>query len=821
MTDVLNKIPIRKALREKGKSICIISAVFFTTVLFVTVFSTLFFVKDTGEEMMREASPILSDAMFVTTEEVYERISQNPLVSEAAMGIRIGSTLEPSGVGQLLLLDFDEKMARWTRFYPQEGRMPEKGNEIVVSDQYLRSRGLTYEADMPIEITYVIEDEEYTDTFTIVGVYDKVAMQFYHAVLTSDDFYGDICERLEQRGIKPEDATYQMACIMFASRGNVRRLASMLIAEEGLDLEGEGQLFLNDISLFDSMSIGAWAALICLLIVVMVIGYLFISNIFHISVSGDARFYGKLVTNGVTRKEIKKLISRQNNILFLIAAVPALLAGYAFAAAILPGILNAYTAIQIKRSGNFMIFVLSLVFSYATVKVSERKPIKLAKNSSPIEMRRYMGKLRQVKKADNKDCLNKVAARNFKSDKKKVIKVCISVAFSILLVNAFYAAAAGFDEKKYVEGELGEDFTIAKKSILSSPGVNAISYERTTAEELAEYENLPGIKEAGGAVTSHICLSPSEEVWDHFIEIVGENPYETIGDMWTEVYGLDDIMVKKLKPIDGEIDLELFHTGKYVLLDPIMSDNNIENVACYKPGDEVTIPFRSGELGTYTVMAIVESLPYSLSLPGRFEASLPYLPMEEWQAKEKRDDYYMYVFDVEEEYHDLWEDTLESRLGGKDSALGYRSERTEAEKAKGYITALKLAGFILGAIMLVMGLLNFTNCTVGSIYSRRKEFAILQSMGMEEQEIKISLAKEGMLYMAGGLVPGALLSVPGVYIFLEKALMLPFIEYHFYPAIYLLFAVLGGISAVLVPWISYRVMDKKEDFLIRIRACRE
>ena len=92
---------------------------------------------------------------------------------------------------------------------------------------------------------------------------------------------------------------------------------------------------------------------------------------------------------------------------------------------------------------------------------------------------------------------------------------------------------------------------------------------------------------------------------------------------------------------------------------------------------------------------------------------------------------------------------------------------------------------------------------------------------MEEQEIKISLAKEGMLYMAGGLVPGALLSVPGVYIFLEKALMLPFIEYHFYPAIYLLFVVLGGISAVLVPWISYRVMDKKEDFLIRIRACRE
>ena len=820
MVNVLNKIPIRKAIREKRKSICIISAVFFTTVLFVTIFSTLFFVIDTGEEMMRASSPILSDVWFMTTEEEYERICKNPLVSEAGMGIRIGSMMEQSGVGELLLFDVDEKMAQWMRYDPTEGRMPEKGNEIVVSDQYLRDRGLTYEVDMPIELTYFIADEEYTGTFTIVGIYDKKAMQPYHAVLTSDEFYRDICKRLEQRRIKPEDATYQIAGVMFSSRGNVRRLATILITEEELDLEA-GQIFLNDVSLLGSVGIGTWAALICMLVFVMAIGYLFISNIFHISISGDARFYGKLATNGVTKKEIKKLISRQNNILFLVSAIPALLVGYAFAATILPGILNVYTTIQVKSSGNFRIFVLSLVFAYATVKVSERKPIKLAKNSSPIEMKKYMGKFKQVTKTDNKDCLNKFVARHFKSDKKKVIKVCVSVALSILLANTFYAAAAGFDEKKYVEGNLDEDFIIAKKPIFTNPNVNTISYERTSEEEIAEYKNLTGIKEKGGAVVSQVCLSPSEEIWDAFIRIMGENPYSTPGEMYADAYGLDDIMVEKLKPIDGEVDLELFHAGNYVLLNPIMSDDNIDNVACYKPGDEVTIPFRSGEVGTYTVMAIVESLPYSLSFPGRWYASDMYLPMEEWQAKEKQNDYYIYAFDVEEEYHDLWEDTLESRLGGKDSALAYQSARTEAEKAKGYITALKLAGFVLSVIMLSMGILNFINCTVGGIYSRRKELAILQSMGMEKQEIKISLAKEGMLYMGGGLVPGVLLSILGVYVLLEKVLMLPFIEYHFYPAVYLLFAMLGGISAVLVPCISYRVMDKKEDFLTRIRACRE
>ncbi len=48
-----------------------------------------------------------------------------------------------------------------------------------------------------------------------------------------------------------------------------------------------------------------------------------------------------------------------------------------------------------------------------------------------------------------------------------------------------------------------------------------------------------------------------------------------------------------------------------------------------------------------------------------------------------------------------------------------------------------------------------------------------------------------------------------------------YIAYHFYPHIYLLFAVLGSVVAVLVPLAAYRQMDRKEKFLYRIRSCRE
>lgn len=818
MKKMLKKIPYRKAAREKGKSVCLIFAIFLTTMLFVTVFSTLFFITDAAQEMLRSTSPILADAALAVTDQEYENICQNPRVLETGSGIRMGIMRDATSAG-VQLFDFDEKMAQWMRFYPIKGHMPESVNEIVVSDQYLRDRGLTYTEQMPLTITYEIEKQTYTDTFNVSGIY-QMSGQPLHVVLISDAFYRSTCLELERRGIAPEDATYRMAGIVFASRGNTRRLMSKLISEEGLSLE-EGEVFLNDISIFDDLEPSIVIALLFLLLVLMAIGYLFISNIFRICMPADARFYGRLSTNGVTKKEIRALIRRQNRILFLIAALPALPAGYIFSCTALPGILNGYTTLHVKQSTNPLIFILSPVFSWATMRISERGTLRLAKKISPVGMKKYTGTYRRVRTSDNKSCLHKFVMRRFQSDRSKVCKVCISLALSILLASTFYTVVTGFDEEEYARLDLDVDFRVAKRPIFTNPNLNLYSYERTTAEEIAPFQDLPGIKKAGGGSSSHICLYPSDEVWNKFERIAGEGRYSTPGEMATEVYGLDDLLLDKLTCIEGTIDRELFQTGNYVLLDPILGMEDGNQIACYAPGEKVTIPFMSGEEKTYTVMAVVEGLPYSLSLPGRFAASNLYLPRAEWQRREHRDDYYLYAFDVEEHSHELWNDTLARATGNTDSGLAYRSAKTAAAQARSYTNGLKLAGFFLSMILLSMGILNFINCTTGSIYSRRKELAVLQSMGLTKRELLKLLVREGMLYMTGGLVPGILLSVPLVYFLVKRVIQAPYIRYRFDPLIYLMFAALTAAAAILIPRIVYHVMDRKENFQERIRSCRE
>ncbi|MDE7232305.1 MAG: hypothetical protein K2N37_04440, partial [Lachnospiraceae bacterium] len=248
MRDVLKKIPARKIMREKGKSLCVTAAVFFTTVLFVIVCSTLFFVKDAAEEMLSMTSPLLMDALIHVTEEECERVCASPRAAETSTDVIVARTPYSFGADlDLTFVNSEEQMARWMRYYPEEGRMPETGNEIVVTDQYLRQCGLTYSEGMTVDLTFTyLGEEEFTESFTVVGVY-KRALQPYHAVLVSDDFYKKACAYWEEHGLDPKEEENLQVGVIFASHGNIRRLASQLIMETEVELE-DGEIYLNDIS---------------------------------------------------------------------------------------------------------------------------------------------------------------------------------------------------------------------------------------------------------------------------------------------------------------------------------------------------------------------------------------------------------------------------------------------------------------------------------------------------------------------------------------------------------------------------------------------
>lgn len=64
-----------------------------------------------------------------------------------------------------------------------------------------------------------------------------------------------------------------------------------------------------------------------------------------------------------------------------------------------------------------------------------------------------------------------------------------------------------------------------------------------------------------------------------------------------------------------------------------------------------------------------------------------------------------------------------------------------------------LVGGLLCLIISIIALLNYFNVTMTSILSRRREFAVLQAVGMTNRQLKKMLITEGLIYtLISGLV---------------------------------------------------------------------
>ena len=112
-------------------------------------------------------------------------------------------------------------------------------------------------------------------------------------------------------------------------------------------------------------------------------------------------------------------------------------------------------------------------------------------------------------------------------------------------------------------------------------------------------------------------------------------------------------------------------------------------------------------------------------------------------------------------------------------------------------------------IVALVGVLNFFNAILTGIIARKREFAVLQSIGMTGKQLKRMLVYEGLFYALGAVAAALVLTV-GLSPLLGTALnsMFWFFTYRFtvMPVLAVLpvFALLG----VLVPLAVYRAVAR-------------
>ena len=141
--------------------------------------------------------------------------------------------------------------------------------------------------------------------------------------------------------------------------------------------------------------------------------------------------------------------------------------------------------------------------------------------------------------------------------------------------------------------------------------------------------------------------------------------------------------------------------------------------------------------------------------------------------------------------------------------MNYDSKQTYINSFNDLTSLIITIGGALSIIIGLIGITNFVNSVLTSIITRRKELAMLQSIGMTGKQLKKMLSFEGLYYAAGTVVAsivfGSLVSViivraisNSIWFFTYKFVIFPmFVIYPFLIAL-----------TIIIPAIIYRKIAK-------------
>lgn len=822
---------------NKARNIVVVIAIALTATLFTSLFAIgSSMISSFQNATMRQVGTSAHGSFKYLSQAQYDNIKESPLLRDISYNIIIGIAENEALLKNPTEIRYSEdKIAEWGFSYPTVGDMPRAGMELACSTITLDLLSIPHELGQKIPLEFTIHGKKYKEEFTLCGFWPgDEAMQATQVFLSRE--YTDSVVSV------PENPSWDDLMI-----GTIN---ANVWFKDAIDIESKMNAVLEERSYAaGEIMIGVnWAyasgggidiatALIVsfLLLLILVSGYLIIYSVFSISVTGDIRFYGLLKTIGTTGKQIRRIVRGQALTLSLFGIPLGFLCGYLLGYALTPALMSAT---ELKSapvfSVNPLIFLFSGLFSLITVLISCRKPGKIAAKVSPMEAVRYteakIMKKRRGKRAHTVSPLS-MAWANVRRSPKKLALITLSLSLSLILLNSAYAVVRGFDMDEYLKFYLISDFTVSDRSVYS-PFIIEDNFEGVDQSMLSEIMALDGLEETAGIYfydDDFHKLSPqgyqnlNAMLLGKLKDLAKSQPYlkDTI-EMATEtgitpmhIYGWGRLAADAIDAISGGFDFEALASGDYVVVTRFDSDDT-EPIALYNVGDKVPLVNEAGETREFEVLAVVDQYPYPLSCGhGHITDSNIIMADSVYLDFYGQKQPMMTAFNVADEDIPAAEARLKSYT--ESTSLDYRSRSFYEAEFKDFQRTYMLTGGALSFVLALIGLLNFINAVFTSIAARRRELAMLQSVGMTGRQLKTMLLCEGIAYavltLLFSVTAGSFISRLAVQAFAGE---IWFFRWNFTIApILLAIPALFAVCAV-VPLICYRFM-KKESVVERLR----
>lgn len=867
----IRRLSVKSMKVARARNFIAILAIALTAVLFTSLFTVALSINHSFQQAnFRQVGGWAHGTFKNLNQEQYNEIKSDSLIKQYGLRRIVGMPKDEPFLKSHVEIGYsDANQAHWMYCDPVEGRLPAEGsNEAATDTRVLELMGVEPVLGNKFTITFDVGGTEVTETFVLSGwwKYDEAVVANHILIPHSraQEIYNQVGIG---NGIGDDDMTGAWNLdVMLGSSLHIEQDLINILTAHGYQTENRSAAD-NYIAmgvnwgytgsqLAENMDSATVMAIGGLLFIIILTGYLIIYNVFQISVSNDIRFYGLLKTIGTTGRQLRSIIRQQAFLLSLIGIPLGLLIGYGIGVKITPVILSRLSGVvQDAVSTSPLIFIGSSLFAFITVVISCHRPGQLAAKVSPMEAVRYTDgatNKRLIRKAQSGASLPKMAWANLGRNRIKTMITVTSLSLAILVLNLTVTFTNGFDMDKYLS-KMAADFMIADAGYFQVG--NFWSAQRALPEEVIDtLESNPAI-ESGGRVYGKISSVEEfvteeyyrgvygawndEETLNHTVSFTEKNEEGLLANT-VQLYGMEQYALNKMTVLEGDLSKLQEPGGRYVAA--VYSDDDYGNAKMNshwaRLGDKLTLRYiaeyeyndpNTGEVLDpddipedqpyryraktyqdidYEVVALI-TVPHSLSY--RYYGSDEFVMNDKTFIQDSGTDTVMYyACDVRDEDTTVIEAYLSNLTNQKMPQLNYESKATYAAEFDSFRNMFLLLGGVLSFIVGLVGVLNFLNTILTGILTRRRELAMLQSIGMTGRQLKAMLIWEGLYHALGAVTVSIILSLAAVPL-LSNALenTFWFFTYRFTAVPILSVAPVFAVLGIAVPLVVYRVVARR------------
>lgn len=501
----------------------------------------------------------------------------------------------------------------------------------------------------------------------------------------------------------------------------------------------------------------------------VVIGIIILTSVFVIKNSFDIanqekkKMYGMLSSIGATSKQIKKNVLHEGFILGLIGIPLGILSGI-FADYILVIIINYignFNDVKFVFSISIWPVILSIILGVVTIYLSVVRAAKKSSKIAPIEAIRNNNEIKiNSKKIKSSKIVDKlfgvggdIAYKNLKRNKKRnrttIISIVISVAvfislssflsYGFKLTNQYYQDAnydiqlylrdTNEEESKKIINDIIKMDNVSRYSIIRSMSM-IFDYKKYYNEDVLEY--FGGVKDLSLRI-----MSVGEE---EFERILKENK---ISDTNFDYKGL--LIDKNIFYQEGSKnykEVNLLDLNKFKTVTGSINNKDL-NIEILKRIDNSLMGFQKVYSETPTIIVSDEFYDYIVSNYNVNATDSRSLYIKSTDAEKLESLIKEYLLDENITNYSLFNIEAEAK----------------AQRSLIILVAIFLYGFII--VISLIGVTNIINTIGTNMNLRRREFAMLKSIGMTKNEFNKMINLESIMYSTKALIIGIPLGILG------------------------------------------------------------